>query len=288
MEEENNPKGFRIDFDDIPTENGPSGVKESPAAVPAEPPFRPWLSKPARLAVFGSCALLMLLLLGYFQLSARINRINSAGSHQIKDLSVTLKDRLDNLSKAIADQKAATEAGLQDLKKQIRSNAADIRSLRKKLADTEKAVKQVAEIEKKVPALTQTMVVQSDQIHKLNDRLQQVETKESTIGALKTGMKDLTDKLKAARAQIDTLISSQIDQQKIDKAVKGLRDDMKGLINQSDTETQKSLMRLQERINTMEKAIRAEVSRHESKPATPPPAHNASPGGSKIIEQEIK
>lgn len=288
MEEDNRPKGFKIDFDDIPPENEEEPLKESPAPQPDRIGTAPSASRPARLAVLGACILLALLLLGYFHLSARIDRIDSSGSHQIKNLSADLQNRLDSLSKAVADQKSSTDADIQSLKKQIRRNAENVRVLRRKLADVEKTAGKVPAIGEKMDALKQSTAGLSDQLKKINDRVAQLEKNESTIGEIKSDLNGLKEKLKTADAKIDKLVSSEISQQSMDNAVKGLRDDMNRLLKNSDTATRKALTNLRERIDNLEKAMQSASSGKQQKPAASVPAHNAAPKGDKIIEQEIK
>ncbi len=294
--EEHHDKGFKIFGDEareeetiIPREEDPE-----PIVIPSS------ASKPVFVALFAFCLLGALLFFGYYQLSNRINRMESTGTHEIKGLNKEVDARLTGLSGNLAEQNAETTkqiktlgAQVAALAKQSEKNGSAISSAEKVLAATKQsATSTITSVETSLSALIgrfdkieSNIEQDASGIKKRMDTLSAaIEENRRAVGGvdqIRRELQNLQSRFKSVETEFTTLQTNRFEPEQFSQQITTLDQQLNRRMEATEKQLQQKIASLGDEINALEAMMKSfKNMAGQSAPSGQP--------GESIIEQEIK
>lgn len=304
MEEQEGPRGFKIDF----TEKEPdSAVKEpTPAKEQQEK-----ASGPGRRAVrtvfiwlLTMVVVLGVFFFGYRHLHTRIVEIESMGDTGLEGLSGKIDERLTAISELMREQRNQIGNRVREAENKAEKNAETIEDIRKTLGSVENRFPELetslkGRIDKLEKSTAETSSEITSQINQQTEQIDRLAAAAEEIDSLKSDISETSKKMQAAESKIEALDSqiSEIQQERINteeieqKLEQKTRDLNRTLEQQIESETgniRSRLNQINDRMDALEAMINALEDMQESKGQQNSGSQDSSGTAGKIIEQELE
>ena len=230
MENEEGPRGFKIDFSEEEPETPPeksSAQRERKApARPGRPAVRPaflWL-----LTLFAAGGLLYF---GYHQIDRRIQAIEASGESEVQDLSGKIDERMDAISRMLSNQNEQIRNRVRELEKQVKKNTETADNLQKLLSQAQLDIaevqtrfkKRLGEISAEMGKTASGIKENSNRLTDMENTIRQVKSVTSDIEQIRQERGKITDRLDQLSGRINSLEKNQLDSEAVESRLKEMR-----------------------------------------------------------------
>ncbi|MFO7862051.1 MAG: hypothetical protein R6U41_12595 [Desulfosalsimonas sp.] len=298
--EEQDPKGFKIDFTEDETE---PRAKKTAVPPKKKPSSAPGLKAGIiSLLLFGLLA--GLLFFGYFILDDRIRQIEAQQDRQSRQVEENIEEvaakRFSALSDLVSEPTRQLKARVLELEKQVKNLSSANSELEKTLAEFRRESKnRIAGVEKQVSAqkkssqsgisdLESRLTAELEKLRETTTALEQtlgeagkfgprINEAEKRIAAFSDRFANLEEKINAVQKQART----GADTAELEKQLTDLKNTLNRKINDNRAGLRKQIQDLQQQIQSLEAIIRT-LERVQTS------GENTGSGAGEMIEQELQ
>ncbi|MFW6335138.1 MAG: hypothetical protein ACOC0W_07680 [Desulfosalsimonas sp.] len=300
MEEEQGPRGFRIDF----SEQEPAAPEKQPGPADAEPAKK---SGAGRSRLFKGAIWLVVLtaaaggvFAAYYHLHVRLSSLESMSRNEIRGLSGKIDERLTAISELVRARTDQVRGRVLETEKTAQNNAGAITELEKSVENLQNSLSDMENrLETQIESLNQKAESAEADLARRDEKIQELEKSAQQAGQLKDEITRASQAAQQAvsqteelQRQIDTIAGQQPDPEEIEKSI----DQRTGQIRKSlEKEVENKTSGLESRINSLDDQIQGleaminalEDTREKDNGQDSSGTGQSSDESGKIIEQEL-
>ncbi|MFP3999497.1 MAG: hypothetical protein ACLFUN_06600 [Desulfobacterales bacterium] len=304
MEEQEGPRGFKIDF----TDKEPDSAVKEPAPAEKQLEKAPGPGNRAVRTVFIWLLTMVVVLgvffFGYRHLHTRIVEIESMGDTGFEGLSGKIDERLTAISELAREQRNQIGNRLREAENKAGKNAEAIEDIRKTLGNVENRLPELetslkGRIDKLENSTAETNSEITSQINQQTERIDRLAATAEEVDNLKSGISETSKKMQGAESKIEALdrqISAmqqeRINAEEIEQNLEQKSRDISRSLGQqieSETENIRSrLNKINDRMDGLEAMINVLEDMQKSKGQQNSGSKDSSDTSREIIEQELK
>ncbi|MFW5908929.1 MAG: hypothetical protein ACOCR8_04750 [Desulfosalsimonas sp.] len=300
MEENEGPRGFKIDFTEEEPEAAPK--KQAPAKKESKKPRKsaPRFVRPVFIW------LLMLLVIGgavyavYHQLHTRLVKLESMSEAEFQGLSGKIDERLTAISELIQEQRNQIRNRVLEVENETQKNAEEIAGIKEslngiesKLAVLEESFREkTGKLGKIAEQAESDINQQAERLDSLAVRIKETEKLEQKITEAGKNSREAQTRIDKLEKQIDSLQQERTEAEELERRLEEKTEETaRSLQQQIESETSSIRSRigeLEDRIQALDAMINTLENMQKESGQQEKGSQESSDSSGKIIEQELK
>lgn len=285
MEEQEGPRGFKIDFN---AEEQEPPEKE-PAAAKKQPGEKPGSGRRSAGLVFAWLVLLIVLgglfFLGYRHLNSRILELESMNENELQMISGEINERLTGISELMKEQTQQNRDLIDELENRAEENSGEIQDIKNELAVIRNSISELentltGNLEERIKDTESITDSQQERIDELASSVEKLQGLESDINEAGRAMQEAQSRADSLEKRVAEMQDNLIDAQSLEEKSEEISRSLDRKLESETGGMRERLNELEDQMQGLEAMINAleDMQRQNGR---------SSEGSGEIIEQEL-